>query len=458
MAIKDEKLMEKIQTLARSRGFIYPDSEIYGGMANTWDFGPLGIELKNNLKREWWKFFVQSHENMVGVDSALIMNPKVWEASGHVGNFTDSLVDCKKCKNRFRADHLVEDATGIDVEGKDPKEIDKIIASNKIACPTCKAFDWTASRNFNILFQTQVGVIEDAKSIAYLRGETAQGMFVNFKNIVNSSRKRVPFGIAQIGKAFRNEITPGNYIFRTREFEIAELEYFIHPSTWEKSFDFWLTEMHKFAASIGLPKAKLHDHEIPKDKLAHYSKRTVDIEFDFPFGQKELWGLAYRQDFDLTNHIKASGEDLSYTDSLTNEKYVPHVIEPTFGVERTMLAVLTASYTEEKIADETRVVLKLPTILAPFKIAVLPLSKKPELEKVSHDVWKTLSSLGNVDYDETQSIGKRYRRQDEIGTPYCVTIDFDSLEDKSVTVRDRDTMKQDRIKIAELVGYFSTKF
>lgn len=457
MTAKDEKKMEKIQALARSRGFIYPDSEIYGGMANTWDFGPLGVELKNNLKREWWKFFVTSHRNMVGVDSALIMNPRVWEASGHVGNFTDSLVDCKKCKSRMRADHLIEDATGIDVEGKTPAEIGEIITCNKIKCPSCGASDFTEARQFNLLFKTHVGVIEDDKSAAYLRGETAQGMFVNFKNIVNTSRKRIPFGIAQIGKAFRNEITPGSYIFRTREFEIAEFEYFIHPSEWEKPFEFWLSEMHKFAELIGLPKDMLHDHEIPKEKLAHYSGRTIDMEFDFPFGQKELWGLAYRKDFDLSQHIEYSKEDLAYTDPITNEKYVPHVIEPTFGVERTMLAILASAFKEEAVGDDTRIVLKLPTILAPFKFAVLPLSKKPELEKLSDTVWKTLSTLGNTDYDETQSIGKRYRRQDEIGTPYCVTIDFDSLEDGCVTVRNRDTMKQDRVNIAELETYFSTK-
>jgi len=456
MITKNEK-MEAIVSLCKRRGFIYQGSEIYGGLSGTWDFGPLGVELKNNLKREWWKFFVQSHENMVGVDSALIMNPKVWEASGHVGNFTDSLVDCKKCKTRMRADHLIEEAIGLDVEGKTPKEIGEIIVKNKIKCPNCGAVDFTDPRQFNLLFKTNVGVIEDEKSGAYLRGETAQGMFVNFKNILNTSRKRVPFGIAQIGKAFRNEITPGNYIFRTREFEIAEFEYFIRPDTWEKSFELWLAEMHKFASLIGLPKAMLHDHDIPKDKLAHYSKRTVDIEFDFPFGQKELWGIAYRQDYDLARHIEYSKEDLSYTDPMTNEKYVPHVIEPTFGVERTMLAIFTACYHEEQIADETRVVLQLPKNLAPFKFAVLPLSKKPELEKVSHDIWKTLSVLGNTDYDETQSIGKRYRRQDEIGTPYCVTIDFETLEDKAVTIRDRDTMKQDRIKINELADYFSTK-
>lgn len=450
MAERDEKLMEKLQALARARGFVFPDSEIYGGMSNTWDLGPLGVELKNNLKREWWKFFVQSHENMVGVDSALIMNPRVWEASGHVGSFTDSLVDCKKCKSRMRADHLIEDAIGVDVEGKTPKEIGEIITKNKIKCPSCGASDFTEPRQFNLLFKTHVGVIEDDKSAAYLRGETAQGMFVNFKNILNSSRKRIPFGIAQIGKAFRNEITPGNYIFRTREFEIAEFEYFIHPSTWEKSFEFWLDEMHKFSELIGLPKNKLHDHDIPKDKLAHYSKRTVDIEFDFPFGQKELWGIAYRQDYDLSRHIEHSKEDLSYTDPITNEKYVPHVIEPTFGVERTMLAILAAAYQEEKVADETRTVLKLPAVLAPFKFAVLPLSKKPELEKVSHEVWSLVSRLGNTDYDETQSIGKRYRRQDEIGTPFCITIDFETLEDRAVTVRDRDTMKQERVKIADL--------
>ncbi len=450
MADKDDKLIEKVQALARNRGFIYPDSEIYGGMANTWDFGPLGVELKNNLKQVWWKFFVQAYDNMVGVDSAIIMNPKVWEASGHVGEFGDILVDCKKCQNRFRADHLVEAAIGVDVEGKTTKEVAQIIAENKIKCTSCGACDFTEPRQFNLLFKTHVGVIDNDKSVAYLRGETAQGMFTNFKNIVTTSRKRVPFGIAQIGKSFRNEITPGNYIFRTREFEIAEFEYFIHPSNWEKPFEFWLKEMHKFADVIGLPKDKLHDHDIPKEKLAHYSKRTVDIEFDFPFGQKELWGIAYRQDYDLGKHIEYSKEDLSYTDPITNEKYVPHVIEPTFGVERTMLAILCASYTEEKVGDDSRTVLKLPSALAPYKFAVLPLSKKPELEEKAREVWGILATIGNTDYDETQSIGKRYRRQDEIGTPHCITVDFETLVDNAVTVRDRDTMKQTRISIKEL--------
>ena len=450
MANKDDKLMEKVQTLARNRGFVYPDSEIYGGMANTWDLGPLGVELKNNLKQLWWKFFVQSHDNMVGVDSAIIMNPRVWEASGHVGEFGDVLVDCKKCQNRFRADHIIEEVIQIDVEGKTSKEISEILTKNKVKCPSCGATDFTEPRQFNLLFKTHVGVIEDDKSAAYLRGETAQGMFTNFKNIVATSRKRVPFGIAQIGKAFRNEITPGNYIFRTREFEIAEFEYFIHPGDWEKPFEFWLANMHEFADIIGLPKNKLHDHDIPKEKLAHYSKRTVDIEFDFPFGQKELWGIAYRQDYDLSRHIEYSKEDLSYTDPMTSEKYVPHVIEPTFGVERTMLAILCSAYSEDMVGDESRTVLRLPMTLAPFKFAVLPLSKKPELEGNAKEVWTLLSKLGNTDYDETQSIGKRYRRQDEIGTPYCITVDFETLEDNAVTVRDRDTMKQTRIKINEL--------
>jgi len=450
MANKDDKLMEKVQTLARNRGFVYPDSEIYGGMANTWDLGPLGVELKNNLKQLWWKFFVQSHDNMVGVDSAIIMNPRVWEASGHVGEFGDVLVDCKKCQNRFRADHIIEEVIQIDVEGKTSKEISEILTKNKVKCPSCGATDFTEPRQFNLLFKTHVGVIEDDKSAAYLRGETAQGMFTNFKNIVATSRKRVPFGIAQIGKAFRNEITPGNYIFRTREFEIAEFEYFIHPGDWEKPFEFWLANMHEFADIIGLPKNKLHDHDIPKEKLAHYSKRTVDIEFDFPFGQKELWGIAYRQDYDLSRHIEYSKEDLSYTDPMTSEKYVPHVIEPTFGVERTMLAILCSAYSEDMVGDESRTVLRLPMTLAPFKFAVLPLSKKPELEGNAKEVWTLLSKLGNTDYDETQSIGKRYRRQDEIGTPYCITVDFETLEDNAVTIRDRDTMKQTRVKINEL--------
>ncbi|PIP75025.1 MAG: glycine--tRNA ligase [Candidatus Levybacteria bacterium CG_4_9_14_3_um_filter_35_16] len=456
-----EDLMEKITNLAKKRGFVFPDSEIYGGLANTWDFGPLGIELKNNIKKLWWKTFVQERMDMVGLDSAIIMNPKVWEASGHVSGFTDQLVDCKSCKNRLRADHLVEDATGIDVEGKSPKEVLEIINKNKVKCPTCGKIDWTEPRNFNLLFKTQIGVLDDAKSLAYLRGETAQGMFADFKLILATSRKKIPFGIAQIGKAFRNEVTPGNFIFRTREFEIAEFEYFISPKAdWQKIFDEWLGIMQKFADKIGLDKNKLHLHEIPTEKRAHYSKRTVDLEYDFPFGQKELWGIAYRTDYDLSAHQKHSSKDMKYFDQETHEAYIPHVIEPTFGVERTLLATLVAAYNEEEVSTatgekETRIVLKLPKELAPFKIAILPLSKKPELEKIAQDIFDSFKESYMVDYDVSQSIGKRYRRQDEIGTPYCITVDFETLEDKTVTVRDRDTMKQERIKITKLPEYFS---
>jgi glycyl-tRNA synthetase len=451
--------MEKLQALARSRGFIYPDSEIYGGMANTWDYGPLGVELKNNFKKTWWKHFVQERPDMVGVDTALIMNPKVWEASGHVGGFTDVLADCTKCKLRFRADHLIEDALKIDVEGKTNEEVSKILKEKSIECPSCKASSWTDARSFNLLFKTHVGVTEDDKSVAYLRGETAQGMFVDFKHVLSSSRKRLPLGIAQIGKAFRNEITPGNYIFRTREFEIAEFEYFIHPSIWEEKFEFWLKKMQEFAKIIGIKEKDLHLHEISEEKRAHYSKRTIDLEFDFPFGQKELWGLAYRTDFDLLNHEKYSGEDLKYTDPTTNEKYLPHVIEPTFGVDRSLLAILVSAYCEEKVKgkDEERVVLKLPKELAPYKVAVLPLSKDEKLSPKAMEVFEIIARNYSTDYDETQSIGKRYRRQDEIGTPYCVTVDFETLNDNAVTVRDRDTMDQERIKLANLGEYFDNK-
>lgn len=451
--------MDKLQALARGRGFVYPDSEIYGGMSNTWDFGPLGVELKNNFKKLWWKHFVQERHDMVGLDSALIMNPKVWEASGHVGGFTDVLADCTKCKLRFRADHLIEDALKIDVEGKSNEEISKILKDNKIKCPNCKASDWTDARSFNLLFKTHVGVTEDAKSVTYLRGETAQGMFVNFKQILSSTRKRLPMGIAQIGKAFRNEITPGNYIFRTREFEIAEFEYFIPERVWKEKFEFWLEKMKEFATLIGVKEKDLVIHEIPEEKRAHYSKRTVDLEFKFPFGQKELWGLAYRTDYDLSRHQKYSGEDLEYTDPATGDKYLPHVIEPTFGVERSLLAILVSAYTEEKIEgkEDTRVVLKLSADLAPYKVAVLPLSKDEKLSPKAMEVFEIISKKYSTDYDETQSIGKRYRRQDEIGTPYCITVDFDSLEDNAVTVRDRDSMEQERVKIADLEHFLSEK-
>jgi glycyl-tRNA synthetase len=436
----DGALMDKIVSLCKRRGFIFPGSEIYGGMANSWDYGPLGVELKNNVKQAWWKKFVHERTDMVGIDAALIMNPKVWEASGHLKNFTDPLVECKKCHERFRADKI---------EGS--------------KCPACGG-ELTTAKQFNLMFKTFIGPAEESANVAYFRPETAQAMFVDFRQVLETTRKKIPFGIAQIGKAFRNEITPGNFIFRTREFEQMEIEYFIKEKDWGKTFDYWHDEMYKWMAELGLKKEHLHDLEVPDGERAHYSKRTIDIEYDFPFGTDELYGLAYRTDFDLANHAKASGEDLTYTDPETQEKFIPHVIEPTFGVDRSVLAALVEAYheeeapTAEKGETEKRVVLKFPKWLAPIKVAVLPLSKKEELAKVARPIYEDLVKNFICEYDETQSIGKRYRRQDEIGTPYCVTVDFETLEDKAVTVRDRDTMKQERIKIEELVRYLGEKF
>ncbi len=447
--------MEKLISLCKRRGFIFPGSEIYGGLANSWDYGPLGIELKMNVKAAWWMRFVRQRKDVVGVDTALIMNPKVWEASGHLANFTDPLVECKKCHERYRADQLPVNTT---------------------KCPNC-ASELTPPRQFNMMLKTFLGPAEDSAHVAYFRPETAQGMFVNFALAAGTSRKRLPFGIAQMGKAFRNEITPGNFIFRTREFEQMEIEYFIKPpktdAEWTAHFETWLLEMKQWCAHLGIAENKLHFAEIPDGERAHYSKRTVDIEYEYPFGRKELYGLAYRTDFDLKNHMEKSGEDLRYNDPETGEKYLPHVIEPTWGVDRSVLVAMLEAYHEEKVADlrgldadlrgkesseeEMRVVMKFPKWLAPYKVAVLPLSKKEELSGVASEVYDTLRAQFVTDYDETQSIGKRYRRQDEIGTPYCVTVDFDTLNDKAVTVRDRDTMKQERIAIAELKSYLAEK-
>jgi len=435
--------MEKLVALAKQRGFVYAGSEIYGGLANSWDYGPLGVELKNNVKALWWKMFVTQRLDMVGIDAALIMNPRVWEASGHLATFSDPLVECKECHERYRSDKI---------------DLSK-------SCAKCGKKDtFTEPSSFNLMMKTWIGPKEDSANIAYFRPETAQAIFVDFPQVLMSSRKRVPFGIAQIGRAFRNEITPGNFIFRTREFDQMEIEYFVHPSEWEKHFESWLKDMHSFIDACGIPASMVHDHEIPGEDLAHYSKRTVDIEFDYPFGQEELYGLAYRTDFDLTNHAKASGKDILYTDPLTNEKYVPHVIEPSFGLDRTILAVMLSAYHEEeaptsegKGETDKRVVLRFPKTLSPIKVAVLPLSKKDELTIPARDLALRLAKLWRVEYDETQSIGKRYRRQDEIGTPYCVTVDFESLEDKAVTVRDRDTMEQVRIPLEELEAWFESK-
>ncbi len=456
--MKEPVSMEKIVQLAKSRGFIFPGSDIYGGLANSWDYGPLGAQMKMNIKRDWWKRVVESRPDMVGLDGAILMNPKVWEASGHVGGFTDPLVEDKKTHKRYRADHLIEAAVpGVSADGLKLDQLNALIKEHGIKSPDGN--ELTEVKTFNLMFETGIGKTEGEKSIVYLRPETAQAIFVNFKNVLETSRKRLPFGIAQIGKAFRNEITPGNFTFRTLEFEQMEIEYFVEEDGWEAAFESWKEWMLAWADSLGIDVARLHVVDIEKEKLAHYSKRTIDLEFAWPFGQKELWGLAYRTDFDLKQHAEHSGQTLEYTDPNDNKrKIVPHVIEPSMGVDRTLLAVLLSAYEEEQVAEgDARVVLRLKEHLAPYQIAVLPLSKKDELKAVADPLFANLGAKYRVDYDETQSIGKRYRRQDEIGTPYCITVDFDSLEDGAVTVRDRDSMKQERIKIAELDAYFAEK-
>lgn len=453
--------MEKIVSLAKQRGFVFPGSEIYGGLANTWDYGPLGVELKNNIQREWWKFFVTERQNIVGLDAAILMNPKVWQASGHTAEFNDAQVDCKNCKSRHRADHLIENALdNIKVEGLSLKDLDQLIKQNQIKCPNCGQKDFTETRVFNLLFRTHIGVVADDSEDIYLRGELAQSMFTNFKNILNSSRKKIPFGIAQVGKAFRNEITPGNFIFRTLEFDLMEFEYFIAEKDWEETFVYWTDEMKKWLEIIGIDSSRTRLREHTEKELSHYSKKTIDIEFNTPFGWKELYGLAYRTNFDLKNHMEKSGTDLSYLDPYTREKYIPHVIEPTFGLTRSVLMVLLSAYHEEIVpgenGEETRVVLKLKKNIAPFSVAVLPLVNK--LNDKAQEVWEKLKSNFNTDYDVTGSIGKRYRRQDEIGTPYCVTVDFETIEkDDSVTIRDRDTMEQQRVKIIDIVSVLRDK-
>lgn len=455
------ELMSKIVSLCKRRGFVFPGSEIYGGLANTWDYGPLGTELKKNIADAWWRFFVRRRLDMVGLDAAILMNPQVWKASGHVDNFNDAQVDCKQCKSRFRADHLIEEAVeGLKVEGLTPADLTKLIQDNGIQCPECGKKDFTDARVFNLLFRTSIGSLEEASSTVYLRGELAQAMFVNFKLIQEAMRKKLPFGIAQIGKVFRNEITPGNFIFRTLEFDLMEFEYFIHEATWQEQFESWLSEMHRWVAHLGLHPEKTRVREHTEDELSHYSKRTVDIEYHTPFGWKELYGLAYRTDFDLRNHMEKSGEDLRYFDPVTNEKVLPHVIEPTFGLSRSVLMVLLDAYHEEEVAGangekEVRVVMKFAPHLAPYKVAVLPLSNK--LNDRAKEVWEQLAPHFSVDFDVTQSIGKRYRRQDEIGTPFCVTVDFDTLEDQQVTIRERDTMEQVRVPLAELVEWIRSK-
>jgi len=457
-----EKSMDKIVALCKNRGIVYQGSEIYGGLANAWDYGPLGVELKNNIKKAWWKKFVQECPYNVGLDSAILMNPETWVASGHVGGFSDPLMDCKSCKARYRADKLIEEylhekGETVVVDGWSNEQMKEFIKENGIRCPKCNSNDFTDIRKFNLMFKTYQGVTEDSKSEIYLRPETAQGIFVNFKNIQRTSRKKIPFGVAQIGKSFRNEITPGNFIFRTREFEQMELEFFCKPGTDLEWFSYWKVFCKNFLLDLGIKEEnlKLRDHS--PEELSHYSNATTDIEFLFPFGWGELWGIADRTDFDLTQHSKHSGETLDYLDSATGERYIPYVIEPSLGVDRVMLAFLCDAYDEEEVEEgDTRVVLRLHHALAPIKVAVLPLSKK--LSDGAWKVYEMLSKYYMCDFDETGSIGKRYRRQDEVGTPYCVTYDFDSETDATVTVRDRDTMEQVRLKIEDLKGYFEEKF
>lgn len=454
--------MEKIVSLSKSRGFIFPGSEIYGGLANTWDYGPLGVELKNNVKKAWWRKFVQESEHNVGLDAAILMNPTTWVASGHVGGFSDPLMDCKKCKSRFRADKIIEDyamAKGMDVQGVDGWTNDAMmsfIEEHSIKCPDCGAFDYTSIRQFNLMFKTFQGVTEDSKSEIFLRPETAQGIFVNFKNVYRSCRKKVPFGIAQIGKSFRNEITPGNFTFRTREFEQMELEFFCEPGTDLEWFAYWKNFCHQWLLNLGMTTEKLRTRDHDPEELSHYSNATTDFEYLFPFGWGELWGIADRTDYDLKQHMETSGEDLRYLDQLTNEKYIPYVIEPSLGADRVTLAFLVDAYDEEALEDgSVRNVLRFHPALAPIKAAILPLTKK--LTEEARPVFKELSKKFMVDFDETGTIGKRYRRQDEIGTPFCITFDYDSLEDGAVTVRHRDSMEQERVKIEALTKYIEDR-
>ncbi len=449
--------LDKITALAKRRGFVYPSSEIYGGLANSWDFAHYGVLLKNNIRDAWWKYFVLDRSDMIGIEASIFLNPKVWEASGHVANFTDALIDCKSCKTRTRADHLIENALpDLKVEGLSPEELTKIIVDNKIKCPKCGNADFTDVRRFNLLFETKLGIVEGDQSQLYLRGELAQGIFINFKNVINSMRVKVPFGIAQIGKAFRNEITLGQFIHRTLEFDLMEFEYFINPKEWEKTYEMWNKEMWAFALSLGLTETNLRWREHEEHERSHYSNKTADIEYEYPFGFKEMFGLAYRTDFDLKNHMEKSGVDMSYTDKEGN-KYVPHVIEPTFGLSRLLGIILTDAYTEEEVNGNVRTVLKLAPQLAPIKAAIFPLQKDEKLQGQAQEIYKTLSKRFVCEFDDAGNIGKMYRRQDEIGTPFCIVVDYETEADGKVTVRDRDSMQQERVEIAKLSDYIESK-
>ena len=471
--------MEKIESLCKRRGFVFPGSEIYGGLSNSWDYGSYGVQLKKNIKDHWWKFFVERRDDMVGLDAAIIMNPKTWESSGHLANFSDPLIECKECNHRSRADQI----PGIDVKMKEGGLGLSYSISLEAKCPNCGKSNFSEPSIFNLMMETGIGpvhlgglyfnagmfensgekdkkrevILKINKAAVYLRPETAQAIFVDFPNIISSTRKKLPFGVAQIGKSFRNEITPGNFIFRTREFEQMEIEYFFNPKKddWNKLFDELKLSMEEWMVSVGISKEKVHAVEIPDGERAHYSKRTIDFEFEYPFGQKELFGLAYRGNYDLSQHQEFSGKDMSYFDSETNEKVIPHVIEPSLGVDRGLLAILLSSYQEEELGEgDVRIVLKLKPTIAPVQVAVFPLLKnKPELVAKAREIYDALKMEWRAEFDDNGNVGKRYRRQDEIGTPYCITVDFDSLEDGAVTVRDRDTMAQERVKIADLKAY-----
>ncbi len=455
-----EDRIKKLVSMCKQRGIIFSGSEIYGGLANTWDYGPLGVELKNNLKREWWKTFVQDREDMVGLDSSILMNPKVWEASGHVTSFSDPLIDCKSCKERLRADDLIMDKLNLDVSGKTLNEMNDIIKENEIKCPKCGNSELTEARSFNLMFETYLGAVEGRKSAVFLRPETAQGIFVNFNNVLRSSRKKLPFGIAQIGKAFRNEITPGNFIFRVLEFEQMEIEYFVKPGEEFEHFEKWLEDCKNWYLSLGLKEENIRLDEHAPEKLSHYSNRTVDIEYKYPFGWGELIGIASRTDFDLKQHTQFSSEKLEYQDPYTNERFIPYVVEPSFGVDRTVLTFLVDAYETEQLEKGTRDVLRLHRKLAPIKVAILPLKRNEErIVRKAKEIFDMLKDQHNVMYDDTGAIGKLYRRQDEVGTPFCVTVDFQTIEeDKKVTVRERDSMNQERIEVSNLVEYFSKQF
>lgn len=450
--------MDKIVALCKRRGFVYPSSEIYGGLANTWDFGHYGTLLKNNLRDLWWKKFVLDRDDMVGIDASIFLNAKVWEASGHLAGFTDTLVDCLNCHFRARADHLIEEnLKDVKVEGLPVEKLTQLIKDNHLKCPKCGRADFTDVRKFNLLFETTIGILEDKKSKAYLRGEIAQGIFLNFKNVIDTMRVKIPFGIAQQGKAFRNEITMGQFVHRTLEFDLMEFEYFIRPAEWEKTYEYWQEQMWVFAKELGIDTKNIRWREHEEFERSHYSQKTMDIEYRYPFGWKEIFGLAYRTDFDLKNHMKHSGADLTYTDPAGGEKLVPHVIEPTFGLSRLVGVIIADAYREEEVNGKQRIFLKLKPSLAPVKVAVFPLQKDDKLKIKAEEIYHILKTHFVSEFDDAGNIGKMYRRQDEIGTPFCVTIDYQSLDDDTATVRDRDTMRQERVAATGLEEYIREK-